>query len=71
MGLLLKPLEAAKAKERQQCGQRGVLLSQNSDEATRTDEAIASKAGVSRDTVRKVEAIIVTVTNLSISQVRT
>ncbi|VAY86906.1 conserved hypothetical protein [mine drainage metagenome] len=69
---MLKPLEAAKAKERQ-LRKPADSVSQNSDEQTetRTDEAVASRAGVSRDTVRKVEAIIVTVTNLSINQVRT
>ncbi|KXW57524.1 hypothetical protein FEMY_19480 [Ferrovum myxofaciens] len=59
---MLKPLEAAKAKERQ-LRKPADSVSQNSDDLNiRTDESVASKAGVSRDTVRKVEAIIVTVT---------
>ncbi|HEY0939381.1 MAG TPA: hypothetical protein VGE08_04715 [Steroidobacter sp.] len=44
---------------RQQGGQGGTLLRQNSDEAkpVRTDESVAELANVSRDTVRKVEML--------------
>ena len=37
----------AKARANQQGGQGGVLLRQNFDEATRTDETLADMAGVS------------------------
>lgn len=59
LALQLEPLYAAEAKRRQQGGQGGVLLSQNSDEANRirTDERLAQVAGVSRDTIRKVKVI--------------
>ena len=54
----VKPLIEVKARENQRGGQGGVLLSQNSVEAsTRTDSTVAELAGVSRDTVRKVEKI--------------
>ena len=51
----------ARAKERQQGGQGGTLLSQKSDEAKnglRTDDEIAKAANVSRDTIRKAEYIL-------------
>ncbi len=56
---MLKPLIAARAKENQQGGQGGILLSQKSDEAKglRTDEEVAKHAGVSRDTICRVEAV--------------
>jgi N6-adenosine-specific RNA methylase IME4 len=57
LALLAKPLIEERAREKQKGGQGGVLLSQNSDEAIRTDDALAREAGVSRDTVRKVERI--------------
>lgn len=57
LALVAKPLIEAKARANQQGGKGGVLLSQNSDEAIRTDEAVAELASVSRDTVRKVEKI--------------
>lgn len=56
LALMMKPIEEAKAKERQRCGQGGVLLRENSREA-RTDETVAAMAGVSSNTLRKVEAI--------------
>lgn len=57
LALLLKPLIEEQARAHQ--GER-TDIRQNSDEGSapiRTDETIASMAGVSRDTVRKVEAI--------------
>ena len=58
IALKMKPLIEVKARENQRGGQGGVLLSQNSVEAsTRTDSTVAELAGVSRDTVRKVEKI--------------
>jgi hypothetical protein len=57
LALRMKDAIAAKAREKQRGGQGGVLLRQNSDEAIRTDAAVADVADVSRDTVRKVEEI--------------
>lgn len=59
LALKLKPVIAKKAKERQRGGQGGVLLSQKSDEANgiSTKKEIAKIAGVSHDTVYKVEVI--------------
>lgn len=62
LALKLKPLYEAEAKRRQATSTGGAhpQLSQKSDEPVepmRTDERIAQAAGVSRDTVRKVEAI--------------
>lgn len=59
LALKLKSLYAAEAKKRQRGGQGGILLSQKSDEATptRTDEQLAKLAGMSRDTIRKIEVI--------------
>jgi len=60
LALRVKPLVEARAKTQQQGGQGGVLLSQKSDEANapiRTDDELAKMAGVSRDTIRKVERI--------------
>lgn len=63
VALQLKPMVQAKAKEKQASGggdkktpDRSV--SQKSDEPIRVDEEIAKAAGVSRDTVRKVEAVL-------------
>lgn len=58
--LRLKDLIAERAKERQRGGQGGVLLHQNSDEANEpvnTKNELASTAGVSHDTIHKVEVI--------------
>ena len=46
----MKNVIQAKAKEKQQGGQGGILLSQKSDEANgmRTDEELSKLAGVSR-----------------------
>jgi N6-adenosine-specific RNA methylase IME4 len=49
---------AARAKARQQGGQGGVLLSENSTEAIDTREQVAAAAGVSSYTVSKVDAIL-------------
>lgn len=59
LALRLKPVIAEKAKDRQKCGQGGVLLSQNSVEAKSVDtqKEIAKVAGVSHDTIAKVETI--------------
>ena len=59
LALQLEPLYAAEAKRRQQGGQGGVLLLQNSEKANpvHTDERLAQVAGVSRDTIRKVKVI--------------
>ena len=50
MALKMKNVIQAKAKEKQQGGQGGILLSQKSDEANgmRTDEELSKLAGVSR-----------------------
>lgn len=61
LALKLKPLLEQRAKERQISSLKhsDSIVRQNSDErGIRTDDAIAKKAGVSRDTVRKVEKII-------------
>ncbi len=55
--LVAKPLIEARAKANQQGGQGGVLLPENSSEAIETREVLADLAGVSRDTIRKVERI--------------
>jgi hypothetical protein len=55
--LIAKPIIEAKAKANQQGGQGGILLRENSHEATRTDETLADMAGVSSNTIRKVERI--------------
>ena len=57
LALIAKPLIEAKARANQQGGQGGVLLPQNSAEAIETREVLADMAGVSRDTIRKVERI--------------
>lgn len=51
LALKMKNVIQAKAKEKQQGGQGGILLSQKSDEANgmRTDEELSKLAGVSRD----------------------
>lgn len=57
LALKLKPALQAQAKERMAAGGRGEGC-QNSDTPSRVDEQIAEAAGVSRDTVRKVEAVL-------------
>jgi len=52
---------AAKAKKNQACGQGGVLLSQNSVKAIEkidTQKELAKIAGVSHDTIARVEKIV-------------
>lgn len=56
LALKLKPVIAEKAKERQKGGQGGVLLNQNSEKAN-TSKELAKVAGVSHDTIHKVEKI--------------
>lgn len=56
--LQLKPLYAAEAKRRMsEGGGSGDSGRQKSDNPTRTDEQLAKLAGVSRDTIRKIEVI--------------
>jgi len=57
LALELKPIIAEKAKERQRGGQGGVLLPQISAKATDTRKELAAIAGVSHDTIAKVERI--------------
>lgn len=59
LALKLKPLFAERSKERQRGGQGGVLLGQKSDEANEisTKKELAKIAGVSHDTIHKVEVI--------------
>ena len=59
LALRLKPVIAERAKENQRGGQGGVLLSQKSVEAKPVDtqREIARAAGVSHDTIAKVEKI--------------
>lgn len=59
LALKLKPVIAEKAKERQKGGQGGMLLSQKSDEAKEinTKKELAKVAGVSHDTIARVETI--------------
>jgi ParB-like chromosome segregation protein Spo0J len=76
LALKLKPLLEQQAKERKSAvqpkpGEQVGQVRQNSDAPKeRTDEAIARKAGVSRDTVRKVEKIIEKATAEVIEKVR-
>ncbi len=57
--LKLKPLIAAKAKEKQRGGQGGVLLSQNSVKANvDTQKELAKLSGVSHDTISRIEKIV-------------
>ena len=59
LALMFEESVKAKAKERQQGGQGGVLLSQKFDEAKiRTDEELAKMADVSRGTLRKGKKIL-------------
>ena len=62
IALQLKPMIVAKAKAKQVAsgGDRksGKSVSPKSDEPIRVDEEIAKAAGVGRDTVRKVEAVL-------------
>lgn len=56
--LQLKPLYAAEAKRRMQAGGNSAEVGrQISDNPQRTDEQLAKLAGVSRDTIRKIEVI--------------
>ena len=59
LALRLKPVIAEKAKENQRGGQGGILLSQKSVEAKPVDtqKELAKAAGVSHDTIAKVEKI--------------
>lgn len=59
LALKLEETIAARAKQRQKCGQGGILLPQKSAEAKQeeTREQVATIAGVSRDTVAKVKKI--------------
>lgn len=59
LALRLKPVIAERAKERKKGGQGGVLLSQKSDKANHvnTDKELGKIAGVSHDTIHKVETI--------------
>lgn len=57
LALELKPIIAEKAKENQRGGQGGVLLPQISAKATDTRQELAAIAGVSHDTIAKVERI--------------
>ena len=61
LALKRKHIIAAKAKENQACGQGGVLLSQNSVKASEkidTQKELAKIAGVSHDTIARVEKIV-------------
>lgn len=55
--LLKAPLIAEQARDRQACGQGGILLRHNSDKAIDTKKEIAKLAGVSHDTVNRVKKI--------------
>lgn len=59
LALRLKPVIAEKAKENQRGGQGGILLSQKSVEAKPIDtqKELAVVAGLSHDTIAKVEKI--------------
>lgn len=59
LALRLKPVISEKAKENQRGGQGGILLSQKSVEAKPVDtqKELAKAAGVSHDTIAKVEKI--------------
>jgi hypothetical protein len=60
LALMMKPIIEGRARAKQESGINQHSLRQNSDEPSqsiRTDDAVADMAGVSRDTVRKVEAI--------------
>lgn len=57
LALELKPIIAEKARENQRGGQGGVLLPQISAKATDTRQELANIAGVSHDTISKVEKI--------------
>ena len=58
IALQFKSAIEKQAKERQRCGQGGILLKQNSADATKecnTRDELAKLAGVSKDTVSRVE----------------
>lgn len=73
LALQAEPLIAAKAKERQGCGQGGVLLSANLPEAKSIDtrDELATMANVSARNISKVKHIIETGSTELIDQVRT
>ena len=56
LALKYKPIFEKKARERQKCGQGGLLLNQNSDEAN-TNKELGKMVGLSHDTIWKVEKI--------------
>ena len=61
LALKRKHIIAAKAKKNQACGQGGVLLLQNSAKASEkvdTRAELAKIAGVSHDTIARVEKIV-------------
>ncbi len=61
LALKMKPLISKKAKENQACGRGGVLLSQNSAKASEkvdTRAELAKIAGVSHDTIARIEKIV-------------
>jgi ParB-like chromosome segregation protein Spo0J len=57
IALQFKDMIAAKAKERQRCGQGGILLLENSPKANDTRKELAKMADVSDNTIAKVEYI--------------
>lgn len=57
LALRYKEKIAARAKGNQRCGQGGILLSQNSAKAIDTRAEIANIAGISHDTMSKIERI--------------
>lgn len=70
LAIELKPIIAARAKENQRGGQGGVLLSQKSVEAKDTQKELAAIAGVSHDTIAKVEKIKASASPEIVEQVR-
>jgi hypothetical protein len=57
LALKFKEIIATKAKERQRCGQGGSLLLEKSPKASDTRQELATMAGVSDNTIAKVEYI--------------
>ena len=58
LALRMKPIIEARALERKRGGQGGILLSEKSHEAKkRTDEVLGEMAGLSSNTIRKVESL--------------
>lgn len=70
LALELKPIIAEKAKENQRGGQGGVLLPQISAKATDTRQELAAIAGVSHDTIAKVEKIEASATDEVKAQIK-